>query len=54
MAVYQVAIIFEVESDEIATKIAQAVADNFAEDPEMNAKIAFTKFEQEEQEVADV
>ncbi len=57
MAVYQVAIIFEAESDERATTFAELLQSNSASADATgkisNAKIAFTKFEQEAQEVAD-
>ncbi len=56
MAVYQVAIIFEADTDEAATNLAgnlSMVAGDWSNDDveEMkvsNAKIAFTKFEKEE------
>lgn len=52
MAVYQVAIIFESETDERATSFAELLSSTAASSTSIgkieNAKIAFTKFEKEE------
>ncbi len=56
MAVYQVAIIFESPDDQAATAFAESVAIEAKETEEdkiiSNAKISFTKFEKEAEEVA--
>lgn len=55
MSVYQVAIIFEAESDEAATVLAEQVGEAVRGEQDSdfisNAKIAFTKFEKEATEV---
>lgn len=58
MAVYQVSVVFEAETDEKATAVAEriskAVLDaELADSLCTGGKIAFTKFEQEAPEVAD-
>lgn len=58
MSVYQVAIIFEAESDDKATLLAERLQEaarlhGLEKMEELNAKISFTKFEKEATEVAE-
>ncbi len=56
MSVYQVSVVFEAELDEFASATAEKIAEVVATSQDLggveNAKIAFTKFEQEAPEVA--
>ncbi len=56
MAVYQVSVVFEAEMDELASATAEKIAEVVSTSQDLggvaNAKIAFTKFEQEAENVS--
>lgn len=58
MAVYQVAVIFNAPSDEVATSVAEGIRGGMVkitqEGEISETKLSFTKFEKEATEVADV